>query len=113
MSIISEFTLVVELLFFAFMFYISVVIGNGLFLLASYFVATLLCALTFYADDTVTKKERTQLAKYIPVMYFLSLLMNVVQFWAFAKSILQIRSISKRTDGYVWVSPTRTGASLL
>ena len=112
MAVISELTLVIEVLFFAFMFYISVLIGNGLFLLASYFVATLLCAMTFYADDTVTKKERTQLAKYIPIMYFLSLLMNVVQFWAFAKSITQIHSISKRTDGYTWVSPTRTGASL-
>jgi hypothetical protein len=68
--------------------------------------------MTVFADDTVTKKEKRELMPYIPVMYFLSLIMNVVQLWAFIMSLVRIKSISNRKDGYAWKSPVRTGNHL-
>jgi poly-beta-1,6-N-acetyl-D-glucosamine synthase len=112
LAIISELTTVVEIAFFGFMFYLSVVLGNGLFLLASYLVATFLLTLTIFADDTVTKNERKDLLPFIPIMYFLSLVMNIIQLWAFVKSIVKINELHKRTDGYSWKSPVRTGETL-
>jgi cellulose synthase/poly-beta-1,6-N-acetylglucosamine synthase-like glycosyltransferase len=112
MAIISELTIIVEIMFFSYMFYVSVILGNGLFLVASYVVATLLSALTFFADDTTSKADRRALLRYLPVLYFLSLLMNAVQLWAFVKSVANIRSIKNRADGYAWVSPGRMGTPL-
>jgi poly-beta-1,6-N-acetyl-D-glucosamine synthase len=112
MAVLSELTIIVEILFFSYMFYVSVIIGNGLFLVASYSVATLLSTLTFFADDTVSKDERHQLIRYLPILYFLSLIMNAIQLWAFLKSVINIRKIKNRADGYAWTSPVRTGASL-
>jgi biofilm PGA synthesis N-glycosyltransferase PgaC len=113
MAVISEFTVIIEILFFGLMFYISVIIGNGLFVVAAYAVATLLCAMTIYSDDTVTKQERRSLALYVPVMFFLSLLMNIVQFWAFVKSMRSIKRLWEREQGYTWNSPAREGSALV
>jgi cellulose synthase/poly-beta-1,6-N-acetylglucosamine synthase-like glycosyltransferase len=112
MAVVSELTIIIEFAFFGFMFYVSVLIGNGLFLVASYLIATLFSGLTFFADDTLTKKERSRLLRYLPILYFLSLLMNIVQFAAFMKAIIRFRDIKHRQGGYAWVPPARTGTSL-
>jgi poly-beta-1,6-N-acetyl-D-glucosamine synthase len=112
MAIWSELSMLVELAFMGFMIWLSVFLGNGLFLLASYIVATVMCAATVLADESETKEEKSKLIRYIPVMYFLSLVMNAVQLYASIRCLLNIRQLWKPKRQYAWQSPERHGAVL-
>ncbi len=112
LAIWAEVSMVVELAFMAFMVYISVFLGNGLFLLASYIVATGLCALTILADETESSENKRKLLPFIPAMYLLSLVMNVVQLYASIRCIFNIRQLWSPKGNYAWKSPIRHGVGL-
>lgn len=112
MAVWAELSMVVELAFMGFMIYISVILGNGLFLLASYLIATMLCAMTVLADESESKAEKRRLLPYVPIMYVFSLVMNVVQLYASIRCLLNIRQLWRPKGNYAWKSPVRHGSQL-
>lgn len=111
LAIWAEISMLVELAFMAFMIMITLR-GNGMFLLASYIIATSLCAATILADDSEPWQEKLKLLPFIGVMYLLSLVMNVVQLYASLKSLATIHELWAPKQGYAWKSPVRHGTTL-
>jgi len=112
LAIWAELSMLVEVGFMGFMIWISVFQGNGLFLLASYLVATSLCAITVLADGSESWQEKKKLLPFIGIMYILSLVMNVVQLYASLRCLLNVKQLWKPRQNYAWKSPVRQGIDL-
>ncbi len=113
MAIISEFTLLLLPLVWLYALYITLNEHTLLLLTGAYLLISSYTLLTLWYNSQLRWRERLQLTVYVPIMYFLFYIMDVVQIISVIHCLVKVRSIINTNHGAsTWVSPTRLGDQL-
>lgn len=102
----GEALLLLEPLCLAYIFILSIQIQNPILFASAYVTISLYLLWNIWPDEHMSTKQKLQMTFYVPVMYFLFFLMNIVQIAAAIRCILNFKQVLK-SRGSTWISPAR------
>lgn len=113
MAIVTEMTLLLLPLVWLYGFYITLSERSLTLIAGAYLLISIYTLLTLWYNTYLRWQERLQLAIYVPIMYFLFYIMDVVQIAAIIRCIVRAPQLLRREHvASTWVSPARLGNRL-
>ncbi len=108
MAFIGEAMLLAEPLLLAYVIYLSIISGNFAMFAGAYMIVSLYIMLVLAHDEHTRFRDKTRLVGYIPILYFVFFIMNVVQLISILRCAANYKLISgKRKVSGTWISPER------
>ena len=112
-SIISELILLLLPLSWAYVIYLVVAHGGLPLVFGAYLTVTVYMLLTLWHDEHLTRKEQLYLSLYLPVIYLIFFIMDIVQVAAVIRCCARLPQLAKHKDiGSTWISPPRIGSQV-
>lgn len=105
-AFLGEVLLILEPLSLLYILALSVRLENPVLFVASYMTISVYILWSVWPDEHMKRSEKIRMTMYVPVMYFLLFIMNVVQIVAAVRCIRHANLAVNRAGG-VWVSPKR------
>lgn len=111
MSFIGELIVLTEPFLLGFIVYLSFMALSTEAFVGSYMLITAYLLWSVWPDEHMPAREKIKMTSYAPAMYFLFYIMNLVQFVAVIRCLINMRSVLRRKPtSATWVSPERSGA---
>jgi biofilm PGA synthesis N-glycosyltransferase PgaC len=110
MAFLGEIMLLLEPVALGYVVYVSVRFATGALLLSAYMAISLYLLMTIWPDEHMKFKEKIMASLYVPFLYFIFYVMNVVQVTSALRCIVdkkKITHLSKKDS--TWESPKRVG----
>lgn len=110
MAFIGEFVVLLEPLAIAFVVYASIAIMSPALFVSAYATIGLYLLWNLWPDEHMDTTQKIKLTMYVPFLYFAFYTMNIVQFSAMIRCLLNPRQVLRKAgaDGSKWVSPERS-----
>lgn len=105
-AFMGEILLLLEPLSLLYILALSIRLDNPVLFVASYMTISLYILWNVWPDEHMKTSEKLRMTMYVPVMYFLLFIMNVVQIVAAVRCIRNANQVINRS-GSTWVSPKR------
>jgi biofilm PGA synthesis N-glycosyltransferase PgaC len=105
-AFIGEILLMLEPLSLLYILALSIRLENPALFVASYMTISVYILWSVWPDEHMKTQEKLRMTLYVPVMYFLLFIMNVVQIVAAVRCIRNANLVINRS-GSTWVSPKR------
>lgn len=102
----GEILLLLEPICLAYIFLLSIQIQNPVLFASAYVTISLYILWNLWPDEHMNTRQKLRMTFYVPVMYFLFFIMNVVQITAALRCILHFNQVITRS-GSTWISPKR------
>ncbi len=111
MAVLGEFILLLEPIILGYVIYLSISHHQPGFIIGAYITIMLYLVWTVWHDEHLGLWGRLSLSMYMPLMYFIFYIMNIVQFVAVIRCLLSPNRmmLKTRSEG-TWVSPKRSGS---
>lgn len=110
MVIISEIAILFVPLMWAYVIYLSYAMNSPQLFIGAYLTITIYTFVNLWFDEHIKGWDRVRLSFYVPVMYLLFYIMDIIQFTAAAKCLLKFHRLVGRKDKHsTWISPERIG----
>jgi len=110
MALLSEFSLLLTPLAWAYLVYITFVQYNPTLFIGAYLTITVYMLITIWFDENLKTIGRLRLTGYALVSYFVFYLMDVVQLVGIVKCLARSYALAtQKSSGGTWVSPQRLG----
>lgn len=114
MAIVSEIVLLLTPLMWGYVLYLSLATNNLQLVMGAYLTITIYVFINLWFDEHIRGMHRVRLSLYVPIMYVIFYLMDVIQFAAAIKCLVRSRRLVTGTDSVsTWVSPRRTGRQIV
>lgn len=108
MAFLGEIIVLVEPLMIAYIVYLSFLVMSPQAFIGAYGLITGYILWNLLPDEHLPFKQKVRLLPYVPLMYFLFYIMNIVQFYAITKVLWNYRqAIGLAPTSGTWVSPER------
>jgi cellulose synthase/poly-beta-1,6-N-acetylglucosamine synthase-like glycosyltransferase len=112
-SVISELILLLLPLSWAYIIYLVIAHGGYSLILGAYLTVTFYMFLTLWHDEHIPRREQFYLSLYLPIIYIIFFIMDVVQVTAVIRCCMHLTQLTKQKDvGSTWVSPPRIGSQI-
>lgn len=112
-SIASELILLLLPLSWAYIIYLVIAHGGVTLILGAYLTVTACMFLTLWHDEHLARREQLYLSLYLPFIYIIFFIMDIVQVAAVIRCCLRLPQLAKQKDiGSTWVSPPRIGSQV-
>jgi hypothetical protein len=112
-SIVSELILLLLPLSWGYIIYLAIAHGGFSLILGAYLTVTFYMFLTLWHDEHIPRREQLYLSLYLPVIYIIFFIMDIVQVTAVIRCCLHLTQLSKQKDiGSTWISPPRIGSQI-
>lgn len=110
MALFGEVILLLEPIVLGYVLYTTIMLGNLSLIIGAYTTITLYVWLTLWPDEHLSLHNRVRLSLYVPVVYFIFYIMNLVQLVAVVRCLIKIPHLlgNQQSAGH-WVSPRRIG----
>lgn len=113
MAVVTEFALLLLPLTWLYAVYITLAERSPLLVIGAYLLITFYTFLTLWYNTYLRRRERLFLSLYVPVMYFVFYIMDIVQITAVIRCLLQANRLRRHENtGSRWASPVRLGNEL-
>ncbi len=110
MAFVGEIMLLIEPVLMLYILYFSVLAGNPAIFIGAYSMITLYLFIIILPRERINTDSKRELAKYIPILYFIFFVMNIVQLTSVVRCLLNYRQITGMVaTSSKWVSPERVG----
>ncbi len=110
MAILSEIVLLLTPLMWSYVIYLSLATHNPQLILGAYLTITIYTFINLWFDEHLTLWQRLRLSMYVPIMYMIFYIMDVVQFVAVVRCLAKTHHLMAGKDtSSTWVSPERVG----
>ena len=114
MAILSELVLLVTPLMWGYVFYLSLTTHNLQLVMGAYLTITAYTFINLWFDEHIKGWHRLRLSIYVPIMYMVFYIMDIVQFVAAVRCLAQTHRLVRGQDTTsTWVSPARTGRQVV
>lgn len=114
MAIVSEIVLLLTPLMWGYVLYLSFATDNLQLIMGAYLTITVYVFINLWFDEHIRGMHRVRLSLYVPIMYVVFYIMDIVQFAAAIRCLAQGRRLVTGKDGVsTWVSPRRTGRQVV
>ena len=111
-AFVGEVLLLMEPLAIGYLAYLCYQIMNPVMIVGAYMTISLYLLWNVWPDEHMSAAKKLRLSSYVPVMYFIFYLMNIVQLAAILNCLIHYRSLLRRSRTQsVWVSACRDGQS--
>jgi cellulose synthase/poly-beta-1,6-N-acetylglucosamine synthase-like glycosyltransferase len=110
MALFGELILLLEPVVLGYVLYSTIILGNLNLIVGAYTTITIYVWLTLWPDEHLNLRNRIRLSLYVPVVYFIFYIMNLVQLVAVIRCLIKLPHLlgSRQTVGH-WISPRRIG----
>ena len=110
MAVITEVALFLLPLTWGYALYLTLLEKSLALVIGAYLTVTLYVFLTLWHDEHISFFERIYLSIYVPIIYFVFYIMDVIQILAMAHCLTKIRRLVRQDPAKsVWKSPVRIG----
>lgn len=110
MAFFGEMLLLAEPLILLFVILLCIELGRPSLLIGAYVTISLYLLVNLWLDEHLSWRAKLKLSYYVPVMYFISYIMNVVQLVAIFRCIANHNLLlGKIKAKSTWISPERSG----
>lgn len=114
MTILSEIALLVTPLMWGYVLYLSYAMHSLQLIMGAYVVITAYTFVNLWFDEHIKGLHRLRLSIYVPVMYMIFYIMDVIQFMAAIRCLLRAHRLAAGKDKVsTWVSPRRVGRQVV
>jgi len=114
MAILSELVLLVTPLMWGYVFYLSFTTHNLQLIMGAYLTITAYTFINLWFDEHIKGWHRLRLSIYVPIMYMIFYLMDIVQFVAAVRCLVRTHQLVRgHATASTWVSPARTGRQVV
>jgi len=112
MAFLGEIILLFEPILFGYVLYLSITYNEMGFFMGAYATIVVYLLFTVWHDEHIDIPRRIMLSMYMPMMYFVFYLMNLVQLVAVVRCFIKPKEVlRKKAVSGSWVSPRRTQLS--
>ncbi len=114
MAFLAEVLLIIEPLIVLYLVALSVSQLSFGLLFGAYLAISGIILITLWSDEHISTKRKASLSLYVPAMYFVFYIMNVVQIIAIIRCLVRPkRLLGEPENGSVWKSPLRLGKHVI
>lgn len=113
MAIVSELTLLLLPVVWLYGIYVTFSEQTPLLIIGAYLLISSYAFLTLWYNTHLSRRERLLLTIYVPIIYILFYIMDVVQITAAIRCLFRVRELVRHENRVsTWVSPARLGDQL-
>lgn len=110
MAFLGEVLLLLEPLAFVYIIFLCLQMTSLSVVIGAYIFISLYLILNVMQDEHLSFFKKLKMTLYVPIMYFIMYIMNVVQFYAVTRCIINYKqALMKVKKKSTWQSPERTG----
>lgn len=113
MAYLGELMLLIEPIILAYVVYLSIRYLNPALILSAYSAITIYLLLIIWPDEHMSARDKLKTSMYVPVMYFIFYIMNLVQVISIFRCLRNKKGLLRisKPEG-PWVSPKRSGKAI-
>jgi cellulose synthase/poly-beta-1,6-N-acetylglucosamine synthase-like glycosyltransferase len=112
-AVITELILLLLPLSWGYVIYLVITHGGLSLILGAYLTVTLYVLVTLWHDEHIPRKEQFYLSIYLPVVYIIFFIMDIIQVAAIIKCCTRLTQLTKQKNiGSTWISPPRIGSQV-
>lgn len=109
-ALLTEFILLLLPLSWGYVIYLVLTQGGLSLVFGAYLTVTLYMLLTLWHDEHLPRREQLYLSAYLPVVYVIFFIMDIVQVAAIIRCFTHLTHLTKQKNvGSTWISPPRIG----
>lgn len=113
MAIVTEIVLLFLPFTWIYAIYVTLFEHSLLLIVGAYLTITLYTLTTLWYNDYLQRRERMLLSLYVPILYFVYYVMDIIQIIAATQCLVNVRRLSRRESTVsTWASPARIGDRL-
>ena len=110
MAFFGEVMLLIEPLLMAYILYLSIISKNPALFTGAYMMISVYLLLVLLPDEHTNSRKKIELMTYVPILYFIFFIMNVVQLVSIFRCLKNYKQfLGKAETASSWVSPERLG----